>query len=372
MAAEVKSILAHSSSLSQTDDEERDVISKLTRNRPVDLTSGLCDSLQAELREHSSDTEDLSDFDLSYTGSGLSDIPSDTPTDTQTDGNEDTSGSKKTKKHVPINAALKEKIRQELTGPSKFEDPAMKKMMEKRAMRYSVAVTTGHGGRHLVELGTSVHATVARNLSNDVFEKSKDKNSDEYLQMLRERKKSRAQLTKAHTIAEKCDSDEQIEIKITDTDLNLQHKPPPKNPSPEPRDLASPPKLNRSMPTYSIDELLSEEDDEGGDVISKLVGRTALLSAPSRSRKVSLQEELCGIAPQAHRSMRTSVAGDIVKSADSSPANKAPITTGNPQGGMPNIPGLIIPDKWKQDFSTKKILDESSEELSSDSEDDGS
>ena len=53
--------------------------------------------------------------------------------------------------------------------------------------------------------------------------------------------------------------------------------------------------------------------------------------------------------------MRTSVAGDIVKSADSSPANKAPITTGNPQGGMPNIPGLIIPDKWKQDFSTKKV-----------------
>ena len=42
---------------------------------------------------------------------------------------------------------------------------------EKRSMRYSVAVTTGHGGRHLVELGTSVHGTVARNLSNDVFTK---------------------------------------------------------------------------------------------------------------------------------------------------------------------------------------------------------
>ena len=53
--------------------------------------------------------------------------------------------------------------------------------------------------------------------------------------------------------------------------------------------------------------------------------------------------------------MRTSVAGDIVKSADSSPLNKEPITTGNPHGGMPNIPGLIIPDKWKQDFSPKKV-----------------
>ena len=261
----------------------------------MDHSSGLCDNLQAELQEQSSGTDDLSDFDLSFTGSGLSDIPTDTPTDTQTDGNEDTSTANKKKKHVPINAALKEKIKQELTGPI---DPSMKKMMEKRAMRYSVAVTSGHGGRHLVELGTSVHATVARNLSNDVFTKSKDKNSDEYLQMLRERKKSRAQLTKAHTIAEKCDSDEQIEIEITDADLNIKQQTPELKSSPEPKDLASPPKLNRSMPAYSFEELLSEEEDEEGDVISKLVGKTALLTAPSRSRKVSLQEELCGRTPQ--------------------------------------------------------------------------
>ena len=270
----------------------------------MDFSSGLCDSLQSELQEDNSDTEELSDFDLSFTGSGLSDVPTDTPTDTQTDGNEEASSGNRKKKHVPIDAATKEKIRQELTGPSKFDDPAMKKSMEKRAMRYSVAVTSGHGGRHLVELGTSVQATVARNLSNDVFTKSKDKNSDDYLQMLRERKKSRVQLTKAHTIAEKSSSDGQIEIEITDTEMSLKKQTPAGKSSPgsrnpvSPRDMVSPPKLNRSMPMYSFDELLSEEEKEEGDVISKMLGRTALLTAPSRSRKVSLQEELCGRTPQ--------------------------------------------------------------------------
>ena len=215
----------------------------------MDFSSGLCDNLQSELQEDNSDTEELSDFDLSFTGSGLSDVPTDTPTDTQTDGNEEASSGNRKKKHVPIDAATKEKIRQELTGPSKFDDPAMKKSMEKRAMRYSVAVTSGHGGRHLVELGTSVQATVARNLSNDVFTKSKDKNSDDYLQMLRERKKSRVQLTKAHTIAEKSSSDGQIEIEITDTEMSLKKQAPAGKSSPgssnpvSPRDMVSPPQV---------------------------------------------------------------------------------------------------------------------------------
>lgn len=106
------------------------MISRLTRSRAVDLTSGLCDNLQTELQELSSDSDDdLSDVNIS----GLS--LTDTPTDTATDGNEE-QGTKKKKKKKKINAALQEKIRQELTGPSTFlEDPAVKKMMGKRSMR---------------------------------------------------------------------------------------------------------------------------------------------------------------------------------------------------------------------------------------------
>lgn len=56
--------------------------------------------------------------------------------------------------------------------------------------------------------------------------------------------------------------------------------------------------------------------------------------------------------------MRSSVAGDIVRSADSSPLNTDPFSPTHPYRGMPNIPGLIIPDKWKSDLppSQKVIL----------------
>ena len=48
-----------------------------------------------------------------------------------------------------------------------------------------------------------------------------------------------------------------------------------------------------------MSDLSEDSDEEDRDVINKLVGRTGLLAAPSRSRrKISLQEELSGISAQ--------------------------------------------------------------------------
>ena len=49
------------------------------------------------------------------------------------------------------------------------------------------------------------------------------------------------------------------------------------------------------------------------------------------------------------RPVRASVAGDIVSSVDSSQLNNDSVSPNHPYRGMPNIPGLIIPDRWKSD-----------------------
>ena len=288
------------------------MITKLARgNRP----SYFGDSLQSELRQENSDTEDLSDLDISGLSAG-------TATDTQTDGNDDARG-----KNMLLN-------------DDKFADTDTGKAMEKRAMRYSVSVPT-NSGEQVIQLGSSFQSSVARHLPTD--EISKSSTSEDLLEILRERKKSRVQITRAHGVVDKIEGDKVLNSL-----------------SPEPADLASPAKLNRSLPTY-ISLVEASDDDEATDVISKLVGQTSYLCSPSRSsRKVSLQQELCGNwgSNQPARSMRSSVAGEIVRSADSSPLSK---------GVSPNIPGLVIPDKWKTDFAKQDAVccsESSSEELS--------
>ena len=219
------------------------------------------ESLHRELREQDSDSDDeeLSEeyIDVSAV-SGFSD----------TDADSQSEAEKKTKQ-VPINSALKEQIMTELTAPTKFT-----------GRRYSVAVAIPSGEQHLVELGTSVHATVARNMDSEVFTVSSNKDSSEYLEMLRERKKSRSQLTKAHTLA-----------KSLDLDGGLHES------SPKPGMPVSPPKMKKSIPLIRLED--EEDEVEEGDIISKLVGRNSLLSTPTRNnRKVSLQEELCGMSPR--------------------------------------------------------------------------
>ena len=132
---------------------------------------------------------------------------------------------------------MKEKLRKELTGPSKFEDPTVRKALERRAMRYSIA---GGGGKHLVELGSSVESTMARNLPGaDVISKGA-KDNKEYLEMLRERRRSRAQLARAHNLV--AEQNPAINISVVsepEQEFNTSTT------SPQPKELASPPKMNR-------------------------------------------------------------------------------------------------------------------------------
>eukprot|EP00116_Pleurobrachia_bachei_P018272 sb/3478534/ len=93
-----------------------------------------------------------------------------------------------------------------------------------------------------------------------------------------------------------------------------------------------------------MSDLSEDSEDEDRDVIDKLVGRTGLLAAPSRSRrKISLQEELSGISAQGPntRPIRSSFAGDIARET---------VTEGD-GGAVPGMTGLVIPDKWKTGFA---------------------
>ena len=264
------------------------MISRLTRDRTADLTS--CgESLQRELRDQDDDSEEDEELSDEY-----NDVSCTGASDTQ-DSHTDNGGEEKRTKKTRINSVLREQIKRELCGPGKFADPVLRK--QEKGKRYSVAVASPSGEQHVVELGTSVQATVARNMTSDVFTHNATKDSGEMLEMLRERKKSRDNLMKAHTLAESFQNDEPgfssaSAGEITSEDI-LE--------SPlETEELASPPKMDRSLPILRLHGNDEEDDDEEEeDVISKLVGKTSLLSPPFKSsRKVSLQEELCGKGPQ--------------------------------------------------------------------------
>lgn len=353
---------------SSLDEDGDDVISRLTRGVGG---CGLGESLAYEL--NGSDYES----DGSESGESVSEI-SDTHTeDTQTDANLSGLSSDGKKKHTPLNKALRDKITRELMGPSKFDDPAVKNALERRALRHSIAASSARPNMKVLtaEVGNSLESTVARNLSNQVFSKPSDSNSKEYLDMLRERRKSRAQLARVQNIKDTKKPDSgvsRISIGVVPSLEVTEHEQDTPSPQATPRTtngLASPRQslTSRSMPDFSITDIMEGEEEDGGDLISRLVGRNTHLVTPTvrNSRKVSLQEELMGGSPQPHRPMRTSVAGEIAKSAGNSPANKDPISPGNPYRGVPQLDGLIIPDKWKDGFQ-EKIIEESSDECSSD------
>ena len=127
-----------------------------------------------------------------------------------------------------------------------------------------------------MELGSSVHSTVARNLP-DIFS-SGEKKPDEMLELLRERRRSRATLTKAHIIVEQLGSEELKsgvpEVEITESELQRQQPPQLRPSSVSPQKSAL--EVSRegqphckSMPEINMAELLDSDDEN--DIISKMV-----------------------------------------------------------------------------------------------------